>query len=78
MVLVSCDRSEDQFNKSAQDMPWVAVPLSTNKDKIFEILGVKYIPHPCIVNGSTGNIIEVKADRNTFNDAIINDWIAKC
>ena len=86
VVLRSADRSDDQFKNSisgasdGESMPWVAAPYPVNDAPFRERFTNKTIPWASILNGTTGEIIELDAKeavRSESADAV-KSWLDKC
>ena len=86
VVLRSGDRSDDQFKNSitgateGQTMPWVAAPYPVNAAPFKEKIPNKYLPHVGIINGTTGEVIELDAKEAVSSESedAFKSWLDKC
>ena len=60
VVTVSMDRTLDEFETTMEEMPWVAIPFSSEaKDDIMDVVDPKgNHPTVSILNGTTGEVID--------------------
>ena len=74
VVFVSCDRSEEEFTKYFQTMPWLAVPYDSPQREFmregFQIGGVPTL----IIISPTGNTVCNNAINFNFNKHILETW----
>lgn len=61
MVIVSADNDEAGYNKTIAGMPWVATKLNADRGKIEEHVPCTGYPTPGIINGKTGEPINLDA-----------------
>ena len=58
-------------------MPWVALPLGSDKKAIEAVIPCTGYPTPGVINGATGAVIEADAF-GKVNEGSCAEWAAKC
>ena len=68
VLCYTADRDENQFSATKDDKKWFFHPMNGPAQKaVFEKVKVSTIPRPCLINATTGDIID-ENPRQALND----------
>ena len=76
VVVISGDQNDEGFRKSTEGMPWVALPLNFDKDKVAAVVPCTGYPTPGIINGTTGAVIDPDAFGKVQENSL-SEWLSR-